>query len=54
MKQDRDSLNKLQEQRNLLKLLLLEYEEKLKSDTISLEEINHAIEELRALIRAFR
>jgi hypothetical protein len=57
MKQDddnRDELEKLQEQRNLLMLLLLEYEEKLKSETISQEDIDLAIEELRAIRRSIR
>lgn len=51
---NRDELEKLQEQRNLLMLQLLEYEEKLKSETISQEDIDLAIEELRAIRRAIR
>ena len=50
----KDALDKPQLQRNELMLLLQEYEEKLKSETISPEDINLAIEELRAIIRAIR
>jgi hypothetical protein len=49
-----DELEELQKSRNRLMLLLQEYEEKLKSDTISQEDIDLEIEELRVIIRANR
>jgi hypothetical protein len=49
-----DELEELQKSRNRLMLLVQEYEEKLKSDTISQEDIDLEIEELRVIIRANR
>lgn len=50
----KDEPEELQTQPNQLMLLLQEYEEKLKSVTISPEDIDLAIEELRAIIRSIR
>lgn len=50
----KDEPEELQTQPNQLMVLLQEYEEKLKSVTILQEDIDLAIEELRAIIRSIR
>ncbi len=47
-----DASDKIQDQHNLLVLLRPEFEEKLKSDSVSLEDFDFSIEELRAISRA--